>query len=90
MPRYFFNLQLGPAAKPDAEGTVLPNSAAAISAAKNLLPSLASEMVWGEFCDLAVDVRDEAGHGVFSASLRLEASYPVAAHLREVDRTPFA
>jgi hypothetical protein len=76
LPRFFFDINDGDNYFRDDEGSELPNEEAARKEALGCLPELTrSKMPDGNRRNFIVDVRDEANHRIFTATLSLVARW---------------
>ena len=72
MPRYFFDLDIGPRVIRDGRGTDLPEDEAAREAAVAVVPDIVRIMnLTGEAGQLTSIVRDAAGRVIFSLTMTL-------------------
>jgi hypothetical protein len=76
VPKYFFDIVDGGTYSRDDEGSELPDVEAAREEALGCLPELArSKLSSGDRRDVIVDVRDETGQVIFTATLSLVARW---------------
>jgi hypothetical protein len=71
MPRYFFDLMDGSAAKPDSEGIVLPDVRAGLDEASETLVGMARDHISsdGPLRTMSIVVREESGGRLLTVSV---------------------